>query len=167
MMRAGFASVDQTVGRLTAHRRKLDIIAGLILLFHMLCLPGLLLPVPISSQQAAANPCLCRILQTLTGSSGSVSCGGHCSFPWVLVCTRFCLCSPSLSGWYKVWVSLLLCPSSCLVAASPFVLGYGVYFFGGFQHSPVDGCSAACCDFGAFQREDKCTSFYSAILLEA
>ena len=30
--------------------------------------------------------------------SGSVSCGGHCSFPWVLVCTRFCLCPPRVSG---------------------------------------------------------------------
>ena len=27
--------------------------------------------------------------QTLKGRSGSVSCRGHCSFPWVLVCTRF------------------------------------------------------------------------------
>ena len=36
--------------------------------------------------------------QTLKGRSGSVSCGGHCSFPWVLVCTRFCLHPPSISG---------------------------------------------------------------------
>ena len=30
--------------------------------------------------------------QTLKGWSGSVSCGGLCSFPLVLVCTRFRLC---------------------------------------------------------------------------
>lgn len=29
--------------------------------------------------------------QTLTGRSGSVSFGGHCSISWVLICTRFCL----------------------------------------------------------------------------
>ena len=31
---------------------------------------------------------------TLTGKSGSVSCGITAPFSWVLVCTRFCLCSP-------------------------------------------------------------------------
>ena len=33
-------------------------------------------------------------LHTLTGRSGSVSCGGHCSFAWVLARIRFCLCPP-------------------------------------------------------------------------
>ena len=36
--------------------------------------------------------------QTLKGRSGSVSCGGHCSFPWVLMITRFCLIRLSISG---------------------------------------------------------------------
>ena len=36
--------------------------------------------------------------QTVLGRSGSVSRGGHCSFPLVLVHTRFCLHSPSVSG---------------------------------------------------------------------
>ena len=40
--------------------------------------------------------------QTLKGRSGSVSCEGHCSFPWVLVHTRFCLCPLSTSGRYEV-----------------------------------------------------------------
>ena len=40
---------------------------------------------------------------TLKGRSGSVSCGGHCSFPWVLVRTRFCLCPPSISGRCEIW----------------------------------------------------------------
>ena len=30
--------------------------------------------------------------QTLKGRSGSISCGDHCSFPWVLVCTRVFFC---------------------------------------------------------------------------
>ena len=38
-------------------------------------------------------------------------------------------------------------------------------FFGGIQHSPVGGCSAAGCYFGVLAGEDECTSFYSAILL--
>ena len=31
---------------------------------------------------------------TLTGKSGSVSCGITAPFSWVLVCARFCLCPP-------------------------------------------------------------------------
>ena len=31
---------------------------------------------------------------TLTGKSGSVSCGVTARFSWVLACTRFCLCPP-------------------------------------------------------------------------
>ena len=33
---------------------------------------------------------------TLTGQSGSVFCGVTAPFSWVLVCTRFCLCPPSV-----------------------------------------------------------------------
>ena len=46
---------------------------------------------------------------------------------------------------------------------SSFALGCGVSFFGGMQHSPVDGCSAASCNFKVLI-EDECTSFYFAIL---
>ena len=35
---------------------------------------------------------------TLAGRSGSVSCGGHCSFPRVLLCIRFCLCPPRVES---------------------------------------------------------------------
>ena len=45
-----------------------------------------------------------------------------------------------------------------------FALGRGVSFFGGIQHSPVDGCSAASCNFGILTGEDECSPFYSAIL---
>ena len=31
---------------------------------------------------------------TLTGKSGSLSCGVTAPFSWVLVCTKFCLCPP-------------------------------------------------------------------------
>ena len=46
---------------------------------------------------------------TLTGTSGSVSCGLTAPFSWVQVHTRFCLCSPSLF------------PQSCLSSGGPTV----------------------------------------------
>ena len=46
-----------------------------------------------------------------------------------------------------------------------FALGCGVSFFGGIQHSPIDGCSVASCNFGVLAGEDECMSFYSAILI--
>ena len=45
-----------------------------------------------------------------------------------------------------------------------FALGHGVSFFGGIQHSPVDGCSVVGCSFGILTGEDEYTSFYSTIL---
>ena len=41
--------------------------------------------------------------QTLTGRSGSVSCGGYCSFSCILISTIVCLCPPRISGRYGVW----------------------------------------------------------------
>lgn len=41
--------------------------------------------------------------QTLTGRSGSVSCGSYCSFPCILMSTIFSLCPPRISGRYGVW----------------------------------------------------------------
>ena len=45
-----------------------------------------------------------------------------------------------------------------------FALGRGVSFFGWIQHSPVDGCSAASCNFEVLAGEEKHTFFYSTIL---
>ena len=45
-----------------------------------------------------------------------------------------------------------------------FALGCGVSLFGEIQHSAVDDCSAASCNFGVPTGEDECTSFYSTIL---
>ena len=42
-------------------------------------------------------------------------------------------------------------------------VGHLFFFFGRFQ-CPVDGCSIASCDFGAFSGGDEYMSFYSAIL---
>ena len=51
---------------------------------------ALLHSVPPTLQQATTNPHLHWRLGTLTGKSGSVSCGVTAPFSWVLVCTRFC-----------------------------------------------------------------------------
>ena len=44
-----------------------------------------------------------------------------------------------------------------------FALGRGESFFGGIQHPPVDGCSAASNKFGVLAGEDERMSFYSTI----
>ena len=61
---------------------------------------------------------------------------------------------------FIVIVPLLL---SCCVF---FVFGCGVsfFFFGMFQHPPLNSCSAVSCIFGALAGGDECMSFYSAIL---
>ena len=95
--------------------------------------------------------------QTLKCSSGSVSVecpGAH----KVLLEPFRRLC------W--VWglilnVTLPLLPSCC---GFSFALGPEVYFFGGIQHSPVNGSSAAGCNFGVLAGEDEFTSIYSTIL---
>ena len=55
---------------------------------------ALLHSVPPALQQATADPCLCGDSWTLTGKSGTLSCGVAAPFSWVLMCTRFCLCPP-------------------------------------------------------------------------
>ena len=52
-------------------------------------------------------------------------------------------------------------PASCW--GFSFALWHGASFFGGIQHSPVDGCSAASCSFGVLTGEDERMS-YSTIL---
>ena len=45
---------------------------------------------------------------TLTGKSGSISCGVTVPFCWVLVHTRFCLCPPRVCFPSPVWVLVAL-----------------------------------------------------------
>ena len=45
-------------------------------------------------QQATADPHLHQRSWTLSGKSGSVSCGVPAPFSWVLVQTKLCLCPP-------------------------------------------------------------------------
>ena len=68
-------------------------------------LPGLLLPV--SLREALPTLTSTGDPLTLAGRSGSVSCGVTDSFPWILVCTRFCLCPPRLESLFPpaLWKS--------------------------------------------------------------
>ena len=121
--------------------------------YATLWLPGLLLPEPhgrpLLTHASAEDP------QTLKDRSGSVSGGGHCTFPLVLLCRRFCLCPSGISA---------IVPFLSSYWGFSFALGYGVYFFSRFQYFPVNGCSVVSCNFGVFEAEGEHMSFYSTIL---
>ena len=72
---------------------------------------------------------------------------------------------PSEHLWW-VWGLILNAISPFLPSCwgFSFVLGCGVSYFGGIQHSPLDGCSAASCNFRVLTGDDECTSFYATIL---
>ena len=56
-------------------------------LCHILHLLGLLRPEPLSPWHVTADPCLHWTHSSTQRQSGSLSCGGHCYIPWVLVHT--------------------------------------------------------------------------------
>ena len=68
----------------------------------MMGLPGLWLSLSLTLQQATFDLHFCQRF-SLTGKSGSVSCGVNAPFSWVLVYTRFCLCSPRVSVFPVLW----------------------------------------------------------------
>ena len=84
-------------------------------------------------------------IQILKGRSGSVSVGSH-----------KVLFEPSKCLWC-VWGLILNVISPLLPSCwgFSFALGHGVSFFGGIQHSSVDGCSAVSCNFGVLAGEDE------------
>ena len=96
-------------------------------------------------------------IQTLKGRSGSVSVGSPDAYK--------VLFEPSEHLWW-VWGLILNVISPLLPPCwgLSFALGHGVSFFGYIQHSPVDDCSAASCNFGVLTGEDECMSFYATIL---
>ena len=97
---------------------------------------GLLHPELLRLWEAVDDPYLCRRPQTFKGRSGSVSVG-----PPVAHKVLF---EPSEHLW-RIWglilnvISFLL--PSCWVLL--FALGCGISSFGGIQHFPINGCSAA------------------------
>ena len=73
------------------------------------------------------------------------------------------LFEPSKHLWW-VWDLILnvILPFRSSCWGFSFALGCGVSFFRGIQHSPVNGCSAVDCNFGARAGEDEPMS-YSAV----
>ena len=98
--------------------------------------------------------------QTLKGRSGSDSVGS------LGPGAHKVLFEPSEHLW-QVWgvivntISVLL--TSCWGFSCLDIGYFFFFFFGGIQHCPVNGCSAASCNFGVFEGEDEHMSF-SAIL---
>ena len=113
----------------------------------MVCLPGLLKP-ELPPYQATAGD-----IQTLKDRSGSVS--AKSLGPGVHK-----VLSESSKHLWRVW-GLILNAISLLLPSCwgfPFALGHGVSFFGGIQHFPVDGCSAASCILEFLQKMNACPS---------
>ena len=129
-------------------------------LSHTLHDPDLVQPEPLSPQQVTADPRLHRrhsntqrqVWLTLCGVSGSWCTQG---FVWALWASLVGMGFDSKCDFAPptILLGILLCPWM-----------WGI-FFGGIQHSPVDGCSAVSCNFGVLSGEDEHTSFYSTILL--
>ena len=73
-------------------------------------------------------------------NSTGLNCGvsGSCAH-------KVCLSAPSVSGVYGVQFSMRFRPSYNCWGFS-FAVGRAVSFFGGIQHSPVDGCSVGSCN---------------------
>ena len=120
--------------------------------------PDLLHPEPLPLRRPLLTSTSAGDTQTLKGRSGSVSVGS----PGV----HKVLFEPAECLW-QVW-SLILNAISPLLPSCwdfSFALECGLSFFGGIQHSPVDGCSAVSCSFEVLSGEDEHTSFYSVILV--
>ena len=99
-----------------------------------------------------------RDTQTLRGRSGSVSVGPPSpGVHKVLFEPSKCL--------QKVWGLIIneILPLLLSCWGFSFALVRGVSFFGGIQHSPVNGCSAASCNLGVLTGEDE-NIFYSQLL---
>ena len=118
--------------------------------------PGLLHPEPLPLRQTAADPALHRrrsdtvLAQSLWGLR-------------VLV-HKVCVSSQSVLPDMGFDSKLDFTPPTILLGLLLFPWMWGIFFFGGIHHSPVNGCSAENCNFGVLAGENEHMSFYSAIL---
>ena len=96
--------------------------------------PGLLYPESLLRRQATADPSTStEDTETLKGRSGSVSVGSSGAYG--------VLSEASESLWLgRVLILNVISPLLPSCWGFSFALGCGVSFFGGIQHSPVDGC---------------------------
>ena len=130
------------------------------------CMTQVAAPRALSSWQATADPCLSRrhsntglVQETLKHRSSSVS-GVSGSwfktqgFVWALRVSLARMGCDSKHDFAPPTIlpRLLLCPWVCSI------------FSWWDPTSPVNGCSAASCNFGVLAREDECMSFFSTCI---
>ena len=117
----------------------------------------LLHSVPLTLQQATANPRLCQRLLDTHRQVWLSLLWGHCSFLLGPGAHKilFVPSEPLWQVWGLILNTILPLLLGCWVCS--FALGHRVSFFGGIQYSPVDGYSVASCNFGILAREDECT----------
>ena len=113
----------------------------------MLCHPDLWHPEPLPCSRPLLTRASAGDIHTLKGRSGSISVGP------LGPGAHKALFEPSEHLWC-IWGLILNVISPLLPSCwgFSFALVCGVSFFGGIQHSPVDG-SAASCDFGVLTGE--------------
>ena len=127
---------------------------------HLLGLP---LPEALSPQQVPADLCLLRRHSNVHRQIRLSLLWGSLLLFLGPVAHKV-LFAPSESFW-QVWGLILKEIVSQIQSCCSFslALGCGVSSFGGIQHSPVNGWSAASCCFGVLAGEDERTSFYRTI----
>ena len=81
--------------------------------------PELLLPVSLSSLWDTATPCLCRRPSNTSWSVWFSLPWGHCSFPWVPMCTLLCVCLPRVESVF---------PTVLLKSCNQIPLAFKVWF---------------------------------------
>ena len=119
--------------------------------------PGLVHPEPLPLQQATADPHLHKRCSNIALAQSLWVSGSWCTQG---------LFESSEHLWQVR--GLILNMTSPLLPSCwgfSFALGRGVSFFGGIQHSPVDGCSATCCNLECSQEMRTCPSTLPSFLL--
>ena len=118
--------------------------------------PGLLHAEPLPHSSPLLTCTSAGDTQTLKGRSDTVSVGSPDVHKVLFV--------PSKHLW-RVWGLILnmILPVLPSCWGFSFALGHGIFFLGGIQHSPVNGCSAASGTFGVLAGDEH-MSFYSTVL---
>ena len=110
---------------------------------HTLCVSGLLQPEPCPHGRPLLTRASTGDTQTLKGRSGSASVG------LLGPGAHKVLFEPSEHAWWVRGLILnMILPLLLSCWGFSFAFRHCISFFGGIQHSPVDGCSATSCNSG-------------------
>ena len=127
--------------------------------------PGLLHPEPLTLRQATVNLYLHRRRSNTQRQVWCSLCGvSWCAkgFVWTVWASLTGMGFDSKHDFAPPTVFLRL--FLCLWVWGIYIYIYIFVCVGGIKYSPVNGCSAASCNFRVLTGEDECKSFYSAIL---